>query len=73
MILEIVTESNINYYKNLAKNIKKTLEADKNETWNCIVGTDYGAWVSYEKGNLIYFRLNELYFLFFRFGSDSNK
>jgi hypothetical protein len=48
--------------------IKKTLEEGNDETWNVIVGTDYGAYGSFEKAHLIYFRLNEIYFLIFRFG-----
>jgi hypothetical protein len=48
------------------------LEVDKGETWNVIVGTDFGAYVSFEKYNMLYFRLNEVYFLFFRFGANSN-
>lgn len=64
-----IGDGNMNYFKKLAKKIKLDLEADKTETWNVIVGTDYGAYLAFEKAYLIYFRLNELYFLIFRFGS----
>ena len=64
-----VVDGNLNYFKKLAKKIKLDLEADKNETWNVIVGTEYGAYLAFEKAFLIYFRLNELYFLIFRFGA----
>lgn len=67
--IRTVTDSNISYYKKLAKKIKLDLEAEKNETWNCIVGTDFGAYLAFEKAYLIYFRLNEMYFLIFRFGA----
>jgi len=62
-------ENNISYFQTLARKIKVDLEADKNETWNCVVGTDFGAYLAFEKANLIYFRMNELYFLIFRFGA----
>ena len=67
--MRAVGDSNINYYKKLAKKLKLDLEAEKNETWNVVVGSDYGAYLAFEKAYLIYFRLNELYFLIFRFGA----
>jgi hypothetical protein len=69
--IENVSDQNINFYKKLSKKIKTALEADKGETWNVIVGTDFGAYCAFEKNNMIYFKLNEVYFLFFRFGSNS--
>ncbi len=62
---------NINYFKKVAKRIKKSLEAERAETWNVIIGTDFGSFCSFEKYNVIYFRLNEIYFLMFRFGSNN--
>jgi len=53
----------------LAKLIKKALEEGTEETWNVVVGRDFGAYCSFEKSYLIYFRLNEIYFLIFRFGA----
>jgi hypothetical protein len=64
-----IGNGNLNYFKKLAKKIKLDLEADKNETWNVVVGTEYGAYLAFEKAFLVYFRLNELYFLIFRFGA----
>jgi len=53
----------------LAKLVKKALEEGTDETWNVIVGIDFGAYCSFDKAYLIYFRLNEIYFLIFRFGA----
>ena len=53
----------------MAKLVKKALEEGTDETWNVIVGIDFGAYCSFDKANLIYFRLNEIYFLIFRFGA----
>ena len=68
--IETTPESNISYFKNLAKLVKKALEDGVDETWNVVVGTDFGAFCSFEKTHLIYFRLNEIYFLIFRFGAS---
>jgi hypothetical protein len=62
-------DSNISYFQTLAKKIKTDLEADKNDTWNCVVGTDFGAYLAFEKSYLIYLKMNEIYFLIFRFGA----
>ncbi|CDK26500.1 unnamed protein product [Kuraishia capsulata CBS 1993] len=35
-------------------------------TWHCIVGTDFGNYVSHERNNFIYFYVNELAILLFR-------
>lgn len=67
--LQSLTDSNTAYYKKVAKMVKLALEEDKNETWNCVVGSDYGAYLSFDKAHLVYFRLNEIYFLIFRFGA----
>ena len=63
-------ENNTNYFKILAKKIKLNLEVDKTEIWNVIVGTDFGAWISFDKTNVVYFRMDEIYFLIFRFGNE---
>ena len=68
--LKTTPDSHISYYKKLAKKIKFDLEKnDKGQIWNCVVGSDYGAFISFEKANMIYFRINEIYFLIFRFGA----
>lgn len=68
--LKTTPDSHINYYKKLAKKIKLELEKiEKGQIWNCVVGSDYGAFISFEKSNMVYFRINEIYFLIFRFGA----
>ena len=64
-------ENNSSYFKNLAKKIKVGLENEHKEIWNVIVGTDYGAWINFDKTNCLYFRMDEIYFLIFRFGYDT--
>ena len=68
--LKTTSDSHISYYKKLAKKIKLELEkTEKGQIWNCVVGSDYGAFISFEKANLVYFRINEINFLIFRFGA----
>ena len=55
----------------MAKKIKLSLESEKKEIWNVVVGSDFGAWVSFDKTEMIYFRMDEIYFLIFRFGFDT--
>jgi hypothetical protein len=66
-------DSNISYYQTLAKKIKTELETDKNETWNVIVGSEFGAYIAFEKAYVLWLRMNEVYFLIFRFGAGQNK
>lgn len=65
---ETIMESEINYYKKLSKFIKKNLEEELKGIWNVIIGTDFGSYISYDKSHLIYFRINEIYFIIFRYG-----
>jgi hypothetical protein len=69
--LQSVGDSHINYFKDIAQKIKMDLEADRNETWNCVVGSDFGAYIAFDKANLVFFRMNEIYFMIFRFGAAS--
>ena len=61
-------ENNTDYYKKLAKRIKLGLEEGTDDIWNVIVGSDFGAWVCFDKNNALYCRVQEKYFLIFRFG-----
>jgi hypothetical protein len=69
--LQTVPDSHISYYKKLSKRMKLDLETTENkQIWNVVVGSEYGAFIAFEKANLIYFRFNEIYFLVFRFGAE---
>ena len=76
MHLESTVENNVNFFKRLAKKIKIALEEDgkeeKEEVWNIIAGTDFGAWICFDKTYVIYFRLEDIYFLMFRFGTSGD-
>lgn len=55
-------------FKNLAEDIKNNIEENFNGIWNVIIGTDFGSYISYDKGHVIFFNLKEIHFLIFRFG-----
>ena len=61
-------ELNINIFKNIAEELKTDLETNLSGVWNIIVGTDFGSYISYDKGHLIFFNIKEINFLIFRFG-----
>lgn len=60
----------MNYYKILAKKLKMELEEGTDNIWNVVVGSDFGAWISFDKYNVLYCRVKEKYFLIFRFGGE---
>lgn len=69
LIKESNSDSSINYYIKIAKEIKRNL-AEKLGVWNVIVGSDYGSYISYDKGYLIFFRIREINILIFRYGIE---
>lgn len=42
----------------------------KKGIWNVIVGTNFGSYISYDKGNLMFFNIRDIHFLIFRYGMD---
>jgi hypothetical protein len=69
--MKTTLENNFSYFKILAKKIKLSLEEGNEEIWNVVVGSDFGAWISFDKSNMLYFRMDEIYFMIFRFGYDT--
>ena len=67
----LALENNFSYFKILAKKIKLSLEEGNEEIWNVVVGSDFGAWISFDKSNMLFFRMDEIYFMIFRFGYDT--
>ena len=69
--MKTTLENNFSYFKILAKKIKLSLEEGNEEIWNVVVGSDFGAWISFDKSNMLFFRMDEIYFMIFRFGYDT--
>ncbi|CAH8467566.1 unnamed protein product [Schistosoma margrebowiei] len=54
--------------KDIAANIKKEFDRKYNPTWHCIVGRNFGSYVTHETHNFIYFYLDDRAFLLFKSG-----
>ncbi|XP_077360421.1 dynein light chain 2, cytoplasmic-like [Festucalex cinctus] len=58
-----------NNSKDIAAFIKKEFDKKYNPTWHCIVGRDFGSYVTHETKHFIYFFLDQVAILLFKSGS----
>ncbi|KAA0193977.1 Cytoplasmic light-chain dynein [Fasciolopsis buskii] len=54
--------------KDIAAHIKKEFDRKYNPTWHCVVGKNFGSYVTHETQNFIYFYLQDRAFLLFKSG-----
>eukprot|EP00029_Vermamoeba_vermiformis_P003390 TRINITY_DN13804_c0_g1_i1.p1 TRINITY_DN13804_c0_g1~~TRINITY_DN13804_c0_g1_i1.p1 ORF type:complete len:108 (-),score=17.70 TRINITY_DN13804_c0_g1_i1:28-312(-) len=54
--------------RDVASAIKKECDKRFGGTWHCIVGKDFGSFVSHESKHFVYFYLNDYAILLFRAG-----
>jgi dynein light chain LC8-type len=52
--------------KDIAAHIKKTFDSKIEGTWHCIVGRNFGSYVTHETGSFIYFYIGPLAVLLFK-------
>ncbi|KAF2276969.1 uncharacterized protein EI97DRAFT_432584 [Westerdykella ornata] len=52
--------------KDIARYLKKEFDARKGATWHCIVGRNFGSFVTHESKNFIYFYLGHCAILLFK-------
>ncbi|KAI1002648.1 hypothetical protein K3495_g5552 [Podosphaera aphanis] len=52
--------------KDIAMHIKKTFDERKGPTWHCIVGRNFGSFVTHETKHFIYFYLGHCAILLFK-------
>lgn len=57
-----------NVEKDVASSIKKDFDSRYGPTWHCIVGRNYGSYVTHETGCFIYFYLDNIAVLLFKSG-----
>jgi dynein light chain LC8-type len=57
-----------NIEKDVAAYIKKEFDKRHNPTWHCIVGRNFGSYVTHETKHFIYFYLGQMAFLLFKSG-----
>ncbi|VDD78436.1 unnamed protein product [Mesocestoides corti] len=54
--------------KDIAAYIKKAFDKDYSPTWHCIVGRNFGSYVTHESKNFIYFYMGQVAILLFKSG-----
>jgi len=54
--------------KDIAAGIKKDFDSKYGPTWHCVVGSNFGSYVTHETKHFIYFYLNKLAVLLFKTG-----
>ena len=57
-----------NIEKDIAAYIKKEFDKKYNPTWHCIVGRNFGSYVTHETRHFIYFYLGQVAILLFKSG-----
>lgn len=57
-----------NIEKDIAAYIKKDFDKKHNPTWHCIVGRNFGSFVTHESKGFIYFYLGQVAILLFKSG-----
>ena len=61
-----------NIEKDIAAFIKKEFDKKYNPTWHCIVGRNFGSYVTHETKHFIYFYLGQVAILLFKSGWASS-
>ena len=56
------------YPQDIAAYIKKEFDKKYNPTWHCIVGRNFGSYVTHETKHFIYFYLGQVAILLFKSG-----
>ncbi|CAH8468026.1 unnamed protein product [Heterobilharzia americana] len=54
--------------KDIAAHVKKEFDKMYNPTWHCIVGRNFGSYVTHETKHFIYMYLGQVAFLLFKSG-----
>ncbi|KAI4329244.1 hypothetical protein L6164_021532 [Bauhinia variegata] len=57
-------------YKSIAAHIKKEFDTRYGGGWQCVVGSNFGCFFTHSKGTFIYFALETLHFLIFKWASS---
>ncbi|RPA85593.1 hypothetical protein BJ508DRAFT_322623 [Ascobolus immersus RN42] len=66
--IEVAKEAmkQFNVEKEIAQHIKKEFDAKHGPTWHCIVGRNFGSFVTHETKHFIYFYVGNLAILLFK-------
>lgn len=58
----------LQFFQDIAAYIKKEFDKKYNPTWHCIVGRNFGSYVTHETRHFIYFYLGQVAILLFKSG-----
>ena len=61
-------DGELKYYKDMAQEIKKSMDEKFGGGWHIIVGTSFGSFVTYEHKSMILFWLEHIGFLIYKHG-----
>ncbi|KAI9850551.1 MAG: Dynein light chain [Thelocarpon superellum] len=66
--VEVATDAMVKFHieKDIAQYIKKEFDQRKGATWHCIVGRNFGSFVTHETKHFIYFYLGHNAILLFK-------
>ncbi|KAI9682243.1 MAG: Dynein light chain [Caeruleum heppii] len=66
--VDVATEAMTKFHieKDIAQHIKKEFDGRKGATWHCIVGRNFGSFVTHETKHFIYFYLGHNAILLFK-------
>lgn len=54
--------------RDIAASLKKDFDSKYGPTWHCVVGSNFGSYVTHESRHFIYFYLNKMAILLFKSG-----
>jgi dynein light chain LC8-type len=68
--VEIATQAleKFSIEKDVAAHIKKEFDKQHNPTWHCVVGRNFGSYVTHETKHFIYFYIGQVAILLFKSG-----
>ncbi|KAL7271908.1 Dynein light chain [Rhizina undulata] len=64
--LAVRAVKNFNVEKDIAQNIKKEFDQKYGNTWHCIVGRNFGSFVTHETKHFLYFYVGNLAVLLYK-------
>ena len=56
------------FFRDIAAYIKKEFDKKYGPTWHCVVGRNFGSYVTHETKNFVYFYLGQVAVLLFKSG-----
>ena len=68
MTVSMEAMEKFNVEKDIAAHVKKEFDRKHGPTWHCVVGRNFGSYVTHESGHFIYYYIANVAFLLFKAG-----